>query len=106
MSHSRQQVAGHNRMSNQATEFQIWMSGWQATGDGASAQLLGKESGETFEEACDRFFARPENSDYAKDYEKKGLFMGEGGKLERRKCLSVWGCSLHDNETDARRSFG
>lgn len=86
--------------------FPIWISGWQATGGGAPARQLGWQEAETFEQACDLFFARPENSDYAKDYRKDGLCMGEGDQMERRLHLSLWACSLHDNELDARRSFG
>lgn len=71
--------------------FEVWMEGFSATGDYASAQCQGSFKGHTFQEACIAWVNTLELS--------QQLYYNS----ERN---SYWGCKLFDNEIDARRSFG
>jgi hypothetical protein len=75
---------------NGEQSFQIWSEGYSATGQSSGAINFGSESGKTFQEACDKFFA--------KDPRHRGYYNSES--------LTYWACKLYDNESDARRSFG
>lgn len=66
--------------------YEIWAEGYAATGQSGSAQLIGHSSGDSFREACDRFFR----------------FDG----LYDSKRLTYWGCRLFESEAQARRNFG
>lgn len=68
----------------------IWCEGYAATGESSTASLLGHAYGDTFKEACDKFFEEA----------------AERRRLYNRENLTYWGCRLFDNPTDARRSFG
>ena len=70
--------------------FEIWAEGYAVNEGRASASLLGVASGETFEEACNNF--AKENKDFEAYFNPISL--------------TYWGCSLYDNEWDARKSFG
>lgn len=69
--------------------YNLWMEGFAATGQSASASYLGSFKANTFEEACRKWGLQDNNAAY---------FNFEN--------LTYWGCSLFDNEQDARRSFG
>jgi hypothetical protein len=71
-------------------EFEIWMEGYQATGESGGAQLVGKSTGWTFYDAVKNLA----------DRSHKGKFDWYGGRW------SIWACRLFDNEADARKSFG
>lgn len=66
--------------------FNVWVEGYSATGGGSQAWLKGLAQADNFEEACCIIF----NDDPYFNKDK----------------LSVWGCRLFDNESDARKSFG
>lgn len=68
--------------------IQVWMEGFQATGESSKAQLMGTVKAETFSEACQKL-----------SYERTELDWNE----QRTK---IWGCRLFDNEADARRAYG
>lgn len=72
--------------------FDIWQQGYSANGQSEQArQIAFKIEAETFREACIIFSKR--NSDLLnKEFDEKEL--------------SIWGCKLFDNETDARKVFG
>jgi len=72
--------------------YSIWMEGYAATGQSSPAQFLGAFKAENFRNACIIW-----DSIHNRD---KGY-----GNFDIIN-LSVWGCSLFDNEADARRSFG
>ena len=67
-------------------KFDIWSEGYAATGESNTAMYHGTVYAPTFKKACDIYFK--DNSFYDP------------------KDLTFWGCSLFDNEADARRSFG
>ena len=71
--------------------YKIWSEGWSATGGSSGALLHGTQIANSFREACNIFFSKKENDERG-DYDSK--------------YLTYWGCSLFDNEKDARRSFG
>ena len=77
---------------NSSKKWEIWMEGYMVSGmEGVpgEAQKIGEVEAATFQEACDRI-----NS-----------LRGWQGRYDRDR-LTVWGCSLYDNEAAARRSFG
>jgi hypothetical protein len=65
----------------------LWIEGYSATGESASATYLGNYPGDTLKEAIANFSR------------STGEQIDEDG-------LSIWGCRIFDNEDDARRSFG
>ena len=72
--------------------YELWMEGYSATGQHAPAQYLGSYTADSFRNACITW-----NSLHNRD---KGY--GDFDIIN----LSVWGCSIYDNEQDARRGFG
>lgn len=66
--------------------YNVWMEGYQITGNSSDAQLLGSTDAESFQEACDLLLV------------DENLYDSER--------LVVWGCRLYDNEIEARKSFG
>jgi len=80
--------ACYDKAMNDVRIFEIWQEGYCVTGDGGPAAHLGNASGKDFRSACVDFFKEKGNKDFDVDE------------------LSVWGCSLFDNEKDARKLFG
>jgi hypothetical protein len=72
------------------TEYQIWMEGYNVTGNSATAKFIGQYEGVDFKGAC---------ANAMKDYPLADHYYSP----ERN---SYWGCRLFDNEADARKSFG
>lgn len=71
-------------------EYQIWASGWRNTEGRSGAQILGVGKGKTFKEAVISF--ADENPTFKSNFNEENM--------------THWGCTLHDNEADARKSFG
>jgi hypothetical protein len=71
--------------------FNIWSTGYRITGNDGTAHFHGTQIANSFQEACDKFFSN-KNNDKRGDYDSQRL--------------TFWGCSLHDNEKDARIPFG
>jgi len=71
-------------------QYSIWSEGYRATGNSSGANFEGVGHGETFREACDDLARRDQV--FAKYYNPEKL--------------TLWGCRLFDNESDARKSFG
>ncbi len=109
-------------------EYEIWIEGYAATGEHSTASLIGRASGETFDEACINF-RQPDDIIRAFDKEiivkkgapleldknqdgslRRGSYRGylEPGvdRMTRQGNYSIWACQLFDNEADARVSFG
>lgn len=86
-------------------KFDIWSEGFSITGIDGKAQMFAEGvEAETFEKACDLWFNTLGNvtPDYYKPaHEGSDVY----GKVIHYR-PSFWGCSLYDNEEDARRSFG
>lgn len=82
----------HTPPDDGVTRFEVWSSGFLISGmEGipATASHHGLWPGETFEEACEAYSnSTPQPSYY------------------NREKNTYWGCAFHDNETDARKSFG
>ncbi len=72
-------------------KYEIWSEGYRATGDKGNAWYHGEQEAESFQEACDIFFADPKN-------DSEGYY--------NSKTLTLWACHLFDNEEDARKTFG
>lgn len=91
MMNEEQNSNNANTLLGAVREFEIWMEGYTATGEHETAQMIGKGTGSTFDEAV---------KDYMSKNPKNGI--EENG----RSSWSIWACSLFDNEADARKSFG
>ncbi|QDP56443.1 MAG: hypothetical protein Tp152SUR00d2C52646391_39 [Prokaryotic dsDNA virus sp.] len=70
-------------------QFNVWMEGYNITGNTDTAKFLGSATALNFGKACDAVM---------KDSDMRSLYDS--------KKLTVWGCRLFDNEADARKSFG
>ena len=81
-------------------KFEIWIEGYAATGDRATAHCYGHSNGETFEEACIKLLGREGLNVLDEDKDQPD------GYSRRYGGLSVWACTCFDNEEDARKSFG
>ena len=69
-------------------EWEIWSEGYVAQGSESKANFHGKYKANSFAEACVECFKNSPD----------GYFVARD--------LTHWGCKLHDNEADARVSFG
>lgn len=70
--------------------FNIWMAGYAATGEKSTAQLLAENvEADNFRAACVKYGTTDNKWSNYFDSEK----------------LTYWGCTLHDNESDARKEF-
>lgn len=88
-------------------EYDIWMSGYAATGESSSAHLLGKVKARNFAPACHIYYCK-EFLEYANKYNDPGYrdYIDSSRWDYDPHNLSIWGCSLHWKEEVARRSFG
>lgn len=66
--------------------FEVWRSGYRITGNADTAKCLGTVLADDFQHACDLVL--------------------DGDRYYDSERLTWWGCKLHDNEADARKSFG
>lgn len=69
--------------------FEIWCEGFATNGERGRANLLGTYEAETWDEAVQK---------YMEDHPGRITVDNRG--------YTDWGCSLFDNETEARKSFG
>lgn len=70
-------------------KYEVWMEGYRCMEGSSKAKYLGKYDTNTFKEACDLSMKEHGYEDWY-DEEK----------------LTMWGCKLFDNESDARKNFG
>jgi hypothetical protein len=113
-------------------EYEIWIEGYAATGERSGASLIGKATGENFDEACINFrypndiineyafkeenkiivhkgdalkLDKESNGDY-----RRGSFRGELPvgieRINAKGNYSIWACQLFPTEQEARKSFG
>jgi hypothetical protein len=73
--------------------FQVWVEGYQVTGDSGTHRLAGTVEAETFQEACDIVFSDSTKSEYWRE-------------CYNSEKLKFWGCRLFDNATEAAEAFG
>ena len=78
------------RLVRRSELYDVWMEGFRATGESATAQHIGSARGTTFEEACRTLL-------------RAGHSLSEHYDSTRN---SVWGCRLYPTEMEARRTFG
>lgn len=91
----------------QLAEYEVWMSGYAATGESSGATLLGKAYARNFAMACDivmcndhlKHIAEYCNPNY-KEYCPPRTWDYDTNRL------SVWACPLYWSEKFARKSFG
>lgn len=91
----------------QLKEYTVWMGGYSITGNSQGATILGKAKARNFRQACHIIeclsflaYANKVNSPDHKEYEVPGRWDYDPSNL------SVWGCSLHWSEKEARKTFG
>lgn len=70
--------------------YEIWREGYRATGEHGTAQCFGWYETETWLEAV----------------EKLAKLNPEFNNLWNREKMTYWGCSLFENEKDARERYG
>lgn len=75
-------------------DFEIWVSGYRATGEHAYAHKLAVARALTFDDAVAKHVASLAPKD-------RTLY-----KRHPDGRWSCWSCWLHDNETDARKAYG
>lgn len=88
-------------------EYEVWMSGYAATGEHATATLLGKVLARNFAQACDiiecrnhlAWIEKVNQPDY-KEYNPPSTWSYNPSEL------TDWACPLYWSEKLARRSFG
>ncbi len=79
-----------DRRDDAYRKFEIWSEGYACNEDGGEATKHGECFGKNFEEACENYArARAEFNEHF-----------------NRKEMTYWGCSLFDNECDARALYG
>jgi len=79
-----------NMREDAMPKFDIWVEGYEVTGNKSEARLVGTAEADTFAEACAALMSLPPWND--------GNFNPEQ--------LTYWGCRLFDNEPDARKAYG
>lgn len=88
-------------------EYEVWSSGYMATGERATASLVGKTLARNFAQACDivmckqhlAWIEKVNKPDY-KEYNPPSKWSYDPHKL------TDWACGLYWNEHLARKSFG
>lgn len=85
-------------------EFDIWMEGYAATGEHGTATLVGKGTGETFDEAVRDYMSKTPN--HGIEEVTRNRYSSEENYNNRKSNWHIWACRLFDNEADARKSFG
>jgi hypothetical protein len=74
--------------------WDLWMEGYQATGNFATARFLGSYDAFSYAEAVQQYLDEKHPTD------QKQLASWHDGYC------AIWGCRIYDNETDARKYFG
>lgn len=72
--------------------YPLWIEGYEATGNSATASYSGTFEGKSFSDACDN---------WVKSTGSKTYSPGDGNLRP-----SDWACKIFENELDARKSFG
>lgn len=87
---------------NDYKKYEIWVEGFQVTGQSSRAQKIGEIKANSFLEACRKLCGKM--NDYSE--ETRGINIDTGQVVVKRNNPHIWGCKLFDNEKDARRNFG
>ncbi len=78
-------------------KFQVWVEGFQATGEWRKAQLVGEIWADSFDNAVQQLYKER----YPDEAERNRWF-----RKSESGFWVEWGCRIYDNEADARKSFG
>lgn len=89
---------------NELREFEIWVSGYVASGQRATARMIGKGTGTSFDEAVEDYMSK--NPKHGIEKECRNYYSTEEDYINRKINWNIWRCGLYDNETDARKSHG
>lgn len=73
-------------------KFDIWVEGYTATCESATAQLLASIEADTFNDAI-KIYAK--NNRNIVDFDRYG-----------KDRHAIWGCELFDNRIEAQKAFG
>jgi hypothetical protein len=91
-------------------EYEVWIEGYEATGNSAEAELLGRVKARNFGQAChiiqSEIFIRETKKINDKSF--KGKYSGVNAARwdYDPNNFSVWGCKMFWNEILARKHFG
>lgn len=86
--------------------IQIWSTGYQDNGGQSGAVLLFETQAKNFDEAVEKFNSERKEGELKIDRVTRNGFSSEEGYLNRDHEYRFWGCSLYDNEKQARVAFG
>ena len=90
-------LLGHKLISvgEPCSEWDVWVEGYQATGEHGYHEFVGTFSAASFEDACKIAAMKLAEGD-----------MKTFNHYYDEKDNTWWGCSFYDNEADAARNFG
>jgi len=88
-------------------EYEVWMSGFAATGQSAEAHLVGKAKARNFAQACHILMCREKLEWIEKENDPNYKEYATPGRWDYNpRDFTYWGCSLHWDEKIARKPFG
>jgi len=87
-------------------EYEVWMTGFAATGQSAKAHLLGKAKARNFAEACHKVVCEKYLENIKETESDPKTQYGIGRWDYNGNELTYWGCELYWSEELARKSFG
>lgn len=82
---------------------EIWMEGYRATGESATANMLNQFHADSFDEAMKLYMEDNPGDVEVKKIPKNSKSVRDDSFTKEYR---IWACRLFDNETDARKSFG
>ena len=86
-------------------EYDIWMEGYAATGESATATYLGKQKGRNFQDACMRYWFKEKIKGYAEADKKNEYYDTKRWDYDPYN-NSYWACRLFQTEAEAREFLG
>lgn len=79
----------NKKENSNSRQYEVWVEGYNCTGQSSKAQYLGKYTASSFVDAC------------------REACMCKCFPFELRDGIPIsWGCRMFDNEADARKTFG
>ena len=84
-------------------KFEIWIEGYRATGESATAAKLGEYNAEDFDGAMRQYM---DENLHVVDVHKVPKNIKSVKDSSFSKWYSIWACKIYDNEKDARKSLG
>lgn len=84
-------------------KIQIWMEGYAATGESATASMIGEYEAIDWDDAVRQY---KEQYPHHVDTKRVPKNIKSVRDDSFTKIYSIWACRLFDNAADARKSFG